>query len=47
MAKDLYPEFEGITLETYAKDLLEGRGKKVYEHILDLPSIKAANKALQ
>ncbi|KAI8723030.1 NmrA domain-containing protein [Fusarium sp. LHS14.1] len=47
LAKDLYPEFAGITLETYAKDLLEGRGRKVYEHILDLPSIKAANKGVQ
>ncbi|KAJ4226229.1 hypothetical protein NW759_004814 [Fusarium solani] len=47
LAKDLYPEFVRTTLETYAKDVLEGRGKKVYEHIQDLPSIKAANKALQ
>ncbi|UPK91680.1 hypothetical protein LCI18_002615 [Fusarium solani-melongenae] len=43
LAKDLYPEFVGTTLESYAKDLLEGKGRKVYEHIQDLPSIKATN----
>ncbi|RSL68064.1 hypothetical protein CEP54_002927 [Fusarium duplospermum] len=46
LAKDLYPEFAGITLETYCREVLEGKGKKVYEHIQDLPSIKAANKGL-
>ncbi|WAO84840.1 NmrA domain-containing protein [Fusarium falciforme] len=42
LVKDLYPEFVGTTLETYARDVLEGRGRKVYEHIQDLISIKAA-----
>ncbi|KAJ4179030.1 hypothetical protein NW755_012768 [Fusarium falciforme] len=42
LVKDLYPEFVGTTLETYAKEVLEGRGRKVYEHIQDLLSIKTA-----
>ncbi|RMJ16391.1 hypothetical protein CDV36_003959 [Fusarium kuroshium] len=47
LAKDLYPEFVGTSLETYAREVLDGKGRKVYEHIQDLPSIKAANKGLQ
>ncbi|RSM18139.1 hypothetical protein CDV31_003061 [Fusarium ambrosium] len=47
LAKDLYPEFIGTSLETYAREVLDGKGRKVYEHIQDLPSIKAANKGLQ
>lgn len=46
LAKDLYPDIKGTTLEAYAKEVLEGKGKRVYEHIMDLPSIKAANPGL-
>ena len=47
LARDLYPDFKGVTLETYITEVLEGKGRKVYEHIMDLPSITAVNKASQ
>ncbi|KAJ4286540.1 hypothetical protein N0V90_013240 [Kalmusia sp. IMI 367209] len=43
LGKDLYPDIKGISLESYAKEVIEGKGKRVYEHIKDLPSIKAVN----
>lgn len=47
LAEDLYPDFKGVTLKAYAQEVLEGKGKRVYEHLMDLPSIKAINKAWQ
>lgn len=47
LAEDLYPDFKGVTLEAYAQEVLEGKGKRVYEHLMNLPSIKAINKAWQ
>lgn len=41
LAKDLYPDIEGATLEAYAQDVLQGKGRRVYEHIMDLPSMTA------
>lgn len=45
LAKDLYPDIEGATLEAYAQDVFHGKGRRVYEHIMDLPSIRKTNKA--
>ncbi|KAM5384529.1 hypothetical protein ACJZ2D_001274 [Fusarium nematophilum] len=46
LAKDLYPDFTGTPLETYAKEVLDGKGKRVYEHLQDLPSFNAAKKVM-
>lgn len=45
LTKDLYPDIKGVTLEAYAQEVLDGKGKRVYEHIMSLSSIKAVNKA--
>lgn len=45
LTNDLYPDIEWVTLEAYAREVLEGRGRRVYEHLMDLPSLGAANKA--
>ncbi|KAL1599830.1 hypothetical protein SLS60_007635 [Paraconiothyrium brasiliense] len=31
--KDLYPDIIGITLEDYTREVLEGKGRRVYEHL--------------
>ncbi|KAI1370132.1 hypothetical protein F4677DRAFT_384018 [Hypoxylon crocopeplum] len=33
--QDLYPDMRWISLEAYTKDVLEGKGKRVYEHLLE------------
>lgn len=45
LAKDLYPDIIGVTLEAYTHEVLEWRGRRVYEHLMSLPSIRAVNKA--
>ena len=47
LAKDLYPDIKGVRLEAYAQEVIEGKGRRVYEHIMDLPGIRAVNKAWQ
>ncbi|KAK7178049.1 isoflavone reductase family protein [Paraphaeosphaeria sporulosa] len=47
LAEDLYPDFKGVTFERYAQEVIEGKGRRVYEHLMDLPSIKAMNEARQ
>lgn len=42
--KDLYPDMQYTPLESYAQEVLEGKGKRVYEHLKDLPAAMATLK---
>ncbi|KAF7557002.1 hypothetical protein G7Z17_g1003 [Cylindrodendrum hubeiense] len=44
LSKDLYPDIKGIRLETFVQEAIDGKGRRVYEHIMSLPSMKEANK---
>ncbi|KAF4985076.1 hypothetical protein FDECE_16844 [Fusarium decemcellulare] len=44
---ELYPDFEWTRFETYVQQVLNGKGKRVYEHLKDLPAASANLKASQ
>ncbi|OHW97634.1 isoflavone reductase family protein [Colletotrichum incanum] len=42
VAQELYPDLKGISLATYTQEVLDGKGKRAYEHLKDLPAARAA-----
>ncbi|EMR68639.1 putative isoflavone reductase family protein [Eutypa lata UCREL1] len=44
LAKDLYPEFKGTTLEAYATEVMGGKGKRVYGNLVGLPTVNTVEK---
>ncbi|KAJ3533614.1 hypothetical protein NM208_g7908 [Fusarium decemcellulare] len=44
---ELYPDFERTTFETYAQEVLDGKGRRVYEHLKDFLAASANFKASQ
>lgn len=38
---ELYPDFERRGFKSYVQEVLEGKGKRVYEHLKDLPAASA------
>lgn len=45
LAKELYPDFSGKSLELYTQEVIDGKGKRAYEHLKDLPAARAASTA--
>ncbi|KAI1454353.1 NAD(P)-binding protein [Annulohypoxylon moriforme] len=45
LTKDLYPEFKGVTLEAYAKEVLDGKGEIVYKHLQGLLAEEIAKES--
>ncbi|KAL1868418.1 hypothetical protein VTK73DRAFT_3712 [Phialemonium thermophilum] len=46
-AKDLYPDVQYTTLETFAKELIEGKGQPVYEEMRALRAARASQEKQQ
>lgn len=46
LAKDLYPDLKGNSLATYTQEVIDGKGKRAYEHLKDLPAARA-NSTIQ
>ncbi|CAI0655028.1 unnamed protein product [Colletotrichum noveboracense] len=42
IASELYPDLKGISLATYVQEVLDGKGKRAYEHLKDLPAARAS-----
>ncbi|KAH8684066.1 hypothetical protein BGZ61DRAFT_455592 [Ilyonectria robusta] len=42
---ELYSDFEWIRFESYVQEVLDGKGKRVYEHLKDLPTASTDRKA--
>ncbi|GJC82938.1 isoflavone reductase-like protein [Colletotrichum liriopes] len=45
IAQELYPDLKGISLAAYTQEVLDGKGKRAYEHLKDLPAARAASTA--
>ncbi|CAJ0546554.1 Ff.00g011810.m01.CDS01 [Fusarium sp. VM40] len=43
--KELYPDMEWTSLAAYFQDVIDGKGERVYKHLLDLPAFSNAKKA--
>ncbi|KAK7432093.1 hypothetical protein QQZ08_001383 [Neonectria magnoliae] len=41
LAKDLYPDLEVISLATYTQQVIDGKRRRAYEHLKDLPAARA------
>jgi hypothetical protein len=42
---ELYPDFEWRGFKSYVQEVLDGNGKRVYEHLKDLPAASTDKKA--
>ncbi|KAJ4250179.1 hypothetical protein NW762_011994 [Fusarium torreyae] len=45
--QELYPDFERRSFTSYVQEILDGHGKRVYEHLKDLPAASVDKKANQ
>lgn len=41
--KELYPDAKWTNIESYAQEVLDGKGKRVYEHLMDLTAARATD----